>query len=738
MEKPILFSVARFLLSQINDPKQESAFLGWFWVAVGATDDAGLRVIFDEVAITRGLGDAWTLVRAEMASVRSLNNFPEDIKQTAWYFIMAFWENSSLRKILLDAPLGIVSPFEYNGKSILKERGQGESQNFLAKTPSQFLETTCQKINYEWRNSIDPDKFPRPSDRPEPYDQLNEAEVMTYEAAYFVCSKLVVKPAEALGINKTILDALGNYKYMFQILYDPSETLIARHEKPDELNTLLDFVNTKTIIGALAEAGAAMEQQGAWIAGGENVLENCVVKQTEQEQDACCNRRAFPQRCHDYLKMFRDGRTMQEAAVFLNQNQPLKSIIDKQWPKQLLDYTCQWLCEEDCGSVLSCQQECPKTCSDILGKSLAEIMEVEAFKNWFEQVLVQKYLKRTPLEILKEELRKLFRSWPPKKIRKLLNETIMGWFVKHKKMSFLGKPMVDSLGRWVGADIWLDKALGWTDGNINAHIDNAVVGAQDVIQQGFNKLFVETPKDFMSFVAQGLHSDIAQRFTTRLFEDATGGCQVMAEEKSEFFQITGILEIGLVMQNLDKITITDSLKGKFASKGESLSSSAVVEILDKKDGLEAWRIKNSGRVYDVKHETVGGDKLVVYKFNCPPPKFFTKEKGGQCCDLGKGMVCEDKQNNTCKKCRFLQADYTTNPCYEYESHEYDDFLDNKFINSRCCKTLEENAAKGECCQTVIDCFVEKINMFLEKEFLNTLKNKGPALPSIAEFGIIGY
>ncbi len=761
INRSVAFSVIYKLLSEINEPGQEIIVLQWLWV--GLPHDQALQDVMDSVANKRGFTVEWNLAKIEIRDMENLQGMSSLIggaDTLAQFFITSFWDNTTLREMLITPPLGVVKPFEVDRQAVLKNPpGNPKQTNFFADTPATFLNDICQKIKYEWDNFIDQKKFPNnpitgASTRPDMYNGLSDDEITVYEAAYWTCDKLTMNPASTLGLDKKLLEYFGNHKYMLQILYDKQEIFIKTEEKPPQLQEFLRFVNEETPLVGLSKGGKAIEEEGmammnigciVWrseYGDGSNsyaIPSKLKQKTIEQMKNDClqfCSDTNHNQRdrCLEAVETQGTGRAMQKLAVFLQQNQTLQVILGQHWKKPLIDYACIGFCKDNCNGGATekeeCKQECPTTCNNILNKTFAQMFNLEDEKEWVEN-FVKNFLVKKPIEIIEKELKDLFGEWPPKEIKDLLNESAADYLIKQKETQWFGKSLIDTLGRWVGADIWLEKGMDM-GGKINGNIGDVVDGAQDVVQAGMNKLFLETPKDFMNFVAQGFGVEMLERFTTRLFDDMTGGCEPMgAKAYFTFTPASNKLDEWFVGP-LNKEELSEKLSDKLVAEVDDFKKdNAIINNIEE----GKWSIKDSnGNLYYVKLK--GGElEVTAVPTECKVPRFFTMEKGGQCCHLGKGLVCKDK-DKTCKECRFLGDEETKISCYDFEEGEYDSIDNGKFINLRCCRTLKEQ--NNQCCQTVIDCLIDKINFFLKHTLTNMLNDNGPPLDSIKDFNFVGF
>ncbi len=713
--------------------EKETSIYQWFWVIF-----AKLRPEIDAIARRRGLWNEWAVkktvlrdneppmtLRDDIKATLNLDRFPDkpdEVEEAFQVFLSYFLEQRKLYDLLTDVPLGVVKPIDFEGRSILREKGQGEKKNFLAKTIWGVLQAGCQRVRDEFDQNI------RPSPRPAPYDQLSSAEVEAYKTAYKICVNLDSTLGVAVGIDKKLVEYTNGYYNMFVLLRDEKQDYWAPEEKPEKLRELLNYMFNKTAVNALYDGGVKLQQTGSsWMLPVCRALKSSPIADELRVKKECCEREgagAQQTRCVQGADLEALGKYMQNLAVLLGGgpvSKTLGQMILEKWPflnnEAIINQVFGIICDNVCSG--ESDPNCHTKCMGLLQKSLAQIFKVEEEIRLFNKV--QDELKKTPAELLSLLLQKHDKTLLDlldldQETRDILAEPISEYL--EDKHFILGRTFIDILGAGLGLDKDLKTALDFYDEEVEPKLKKGLNKIQKIIQDGFD-LMIETPEAILAYIAKVTNQQWMDRFRKRLFMNITGGCEVMGYKE---WSIKPEHLMEWYVDPLNEGRVSGDLLNAIMEKGfYFLQEKAIVVSTSE----ASWTVTDpNGNVYFI---TLEGDELKITFRNpeCTPPRVYIKENQ-ECCDLGKSLFCKKaEEGEECLRCRLLGMGQTKNDCVSDEKYiEEEDEATGQTLK-KCCRGEPPNI-DGECCQTVIDCIVDKISYFLITGLTDALTSGSPA------------
>jgi|GEM_PF-2848391 len=204
-------------------------------------------------------------------------------KPSLLLYLTRYLAGKRIRDVMIDIPLGVIKPAKRGEATLLKEAGKGANQNFLSRTPYAFLkQDVCSKVISDFENDFPEWKLESVIARSQsqidpglPYS-LQSLEKTTLsenleiilrsssldterKAPYLFCKSLGLTPAQILGLDQKLMSYIRPKE--LQIMFQLIERELYPDEKPQALNELINYLNTRTPVNLLASIGNASGEE---------------------------------------------------------------------------------------------------------------------------------------------------------------------------------------------------------------------------------------------------------------------------------------------------------------------------------------------------------------------------------------------------------------------------------------------------------------------------------------------
>ncbi|MDD5750101.1 MAG: hypothetical protein PHU56_00390 [Candidatus Pacebacteria bacterium] len=244
-----------------------------------------------KVAVKRGL--SWSDVIGDSGHdyVDNLNlDNAGDMDNGDWLKVMVAWRlgrsngPQTVKDVLTRIPDGLIKPWRRGDATLLRPAGQTETTNILDNTPSQILgfgnvSGICKMMEESYALKYPDYTFARVQQQVrqrhpagqlysmESLERTTTAETLNqiadspvpdeYKYPYLICQYLKSTPAAIFGLDQELIYYVRPQEY--QILFQLIQGELAPEERPESLNSLLNYLSNYTPVGALSAAAAAMQ-----------------------------------------------------------------------------------------------------------------------------------------------------------------------------------------------------------------------------------------------------------------------------------------------------------------------------------------------------------------------------------------------------------------------------------------------------------------------------------------------